>query len=372
MTKVNITKKIHKTATNLLGVVWIRNFIQRANFLLLTIVASNRLFATIYAIPSFMTFNREQYAVLRGRLEYYRNLHKAQKSKVELRRSVHRIEKGLTMQPQKKVFAKEYIEDAVGYYEVAVGQYVNNKESFDVGELEWAHNVFGSFFGSIKPGISEAIDTARKKYKSTFDLYAPISKSKKPYLYSERAESDVKYNDFLNLTLQRRSIRWFKQKKVSRGLIDNALLAARQSPTACNRMPYTFKIYDDPSLVKEIARIPFGSAGYSHQIPTIVVVVGELNSYSSPRDRHAIYVDSSLAAMSFMLALETLGLSSSVINWPDFEPLELKMQKKLNLSPSQRVTMLIAVGYGDDNGKIPYSQKKSLETFRTYNEERTS
>jgi hypothetical protein len=34
---------------------------------------------------------------------------------------------------------------------------------------------------------------------------------------------------------------------------------------------------------------------------------------------------------------------------------------------SERVVMLIAVGYADPNGGIPYSQKKSLDVLRTYN-----
>ena len=129
-----------------------------------------------------------------------------------------------------------------------------------------------------------------------------------------------------------------------------------------------FRVFDDPALAREIAAIPFGTAGYSENVPAVAVVVGKLESYFSPRDRHAIYVDSSLAAMQFILALETLGLSSSVINWPDFEPLEAKMQRRLSLDTSDRVVMLIAFGYAHDEGLVPYSAKKSLDTFRRYND----
>lgn len=97
------------------------------------------------------------------------------------------------------------------------------------------------------------------------------------------------------------------------------------------------------------------------------MVVGKLESYFSPRDRHAIYVDSSLASMQFMLGLETLGLSSSVVNWPDFEPLEMKMQRRLGLDLSDRVVMLITFGYAHPEGLVPYSAKKELDTFRRYN-----
>ena len=51
----------------------------------------------------------------------------------------------------------------------------------------------------------------------------------------------------------------------------------------------------------------------------IIVIVGELDAYEYDRDRHLIYIDGSLAAMTFMLALETLGLSSCPINWSGVE-----------------------------------------------------
>ena len=163
-------------------------------------------------------------------------------------------------------------------------------------------------------------------------------------------------------------MRWFEQRPVPRELVDKALLVGRQSPSACNRLPYEFRIFDEPEMVRKVASIPFGAAGYGHQIPTIAVVVGRLNHYFSPRDRHVIYVDSALAAMPFMLALETLGLASSVINWPDFEPLEAKMQKALNLDYDERVIMLIAIGWPDPDGLVAYSEKKSLDVVRRWND----
>src|SRR5690606_11957944 len=118
---------------------------------------------------------------------------------------------------------------------------------------------------------------------------------------------------------------------VPRELIDKALLIGRQGPSACNRLPHEFKVVDDPKLVKQVARIPFGTGGYGDNIPTIIVVVGKQQNYFSARDRHLIYIDSSLATMGVILALEALGLSSTCINWPDFFPLETKMQKSLGL-----------------------------------------
>ena len=164
-------------------------------------------------------------------------------------------------------------------------------------------------------------------------------------------------------------MRWFENKPVPRELLDQAFLVAREAPTACNREPFEFLVFDDPDKASEVASVPFGTGGYSDQIPVVIVVKGNLDSYFSPRDRHAPYVDAALASMQFILAAETLGLGSVVINWPDFEPLEAKMAKKLGLEPYERVLFLMGVGFPREEGMVPSSVKKSLSVLRKYDAE---
>lgn len=358
-------KKVKKIAKNLLAIPRVRAVYNRGTYVVLAIFASNRILATLYAIPGFLTFNREQYAVLRGRRDYYRNLSRDRRTSIELRRNIHRLEKGIIMQPRRDIFAKDYIGETIEFYERAIAQYREDKKSCDTAELEWASSVLSRYFELSATG-DERVDEIRDRFTKIKDAYKSSGKSV-PYKAGDREPHGVKFETMRALAKHRRSVRWFTDRKVSRSDIDKALEVAAQSPTACNRMPYEYRIFDDPKLVKEVADIPFGAGGYSHQIPTIAVVIGKLDSYFSPRDRHAIYVDGSLSAMSFMYALDTLDISSCVINWPDFEPLELKMQKKLGLAPDERVIMLIAIGYADPDGEIPYSMKKDVATFASYN-----
>jgi nitroreductase len=357
-------KRLTKLAKNLLAIAWIRKTYEAATRGMLEFGALNRFTATIYSIPSLLTFNREQYAVLRGRREYYRNLKKARLTHVELRRNIHRLEKGMSMRPRRSVFAKDYIGETLDFYANAVELGARSDSAIDTAELTWAQNVLAEYFEIVDhsdPTVSDAFDLFKKV------AYEPKVSDARPFARKDGAVSDVTYEQILALSEQRRSVRWFLDTPVPRDIIDKALLVGRQSPTACNRLPYEYLIFDDPETVKKVASIPNGSAGYRHQIPTVIVVKGNLDSYFSPRDRHVIYIDAALASMGFMYALESLGLASSVINWPDFEPLEAKMAKTLNLKPHERVIMLIAVGYADPEGIIPFSQKKSLDVLRSYN-----
>lgn len=356
-------KKLKSIVKNLLSVPAIRKTYEGANSAVLAIGGSNRLGATLYSVLGFVTFNREQYAVLSGRRDYYRNLSRERVTHVELRRNVHRLEKGILMQPRRASFAGDYILETVSFYSTAV-QGRGKKALIDASELRWARDVLAEYFS-----IVDDSNAAVRKARAQFDAIAHHGEpgDSVPYPHDTIKKSEITYDGLLALAKQRRSVRWFQDRPVEREKIDRAIEVGRQSPTACNRLPYEFRIFDAPELVREIAGIPFGAAGYGHQIPTIVVVVGRLDSYFSPRDRHAIYVDSSLASMGFMYGLEVQGLSSSVINWPDFEPLEHRMAKTLGLRPHERVIMLMAVGYANPEGLVAFSQKKDLDVLRKYN-----
>ena len=357
---------LKSVAKRLLAVAWIRRSYEAVLRVLLEILAANRAFSLVYSVLSIPSFNREQFAVLRGRRDYYRNLGRERASRTELRRNVHRLEKGILMRPRRPVFALDYLGETIEYYERAVDQH-QRLGSSDSSELEWAHGVLANYF-AVVDASHPAVAAARQRFERTAASFQPGEAGKVPYARAEGHTSAASYEDLLSLAQQRRSVRWFTPDPVPRELIDKALLVARQSPSACNRLPYEFRIFDDPDMVRQVASIPFGAAGYGHQIPTIAVLVGRLNHYFSPRDRHVIYVDGALAAMPFMLALETLGLASSVINWPDFEPLEHRMQKTLGLDADERVIMLIAIGHPDPTGLVAYSEKKPLDVLRRYND----
>ncbi|NLT25993.1 MAG: nitroreductase family protein [Microbacteriaceae bacterium] len=361
--------KLKSIAKDLLSNRRIRAAYNNFNRAVLTIGSSSRAAATVASAIGFVTFNREQYAVMRGRSRYYSSLEKQRRNHIGLRRNVHRLEKGMIMQPRRDVFALDYIEETIEFFEPAAAQQRSGGgEGMDASEFEWARDVLARYFGMITVA-NPVVDAARRRYEAAMRGLeaAPADDQKAPF---ERADSQVvelSYEQMMDLAMRRRSIRWFEQRPVPRELIDQAMLVARQAPSACNRLPYEYRFFDEPELTKRIAGIPFGSGGYSHQIPTVAVVIGKLDHYFSPRDRHAIYVDSSLSAMSFLFALETLGLSSTIINWPDFEPLEAKMQRTLGLDPSERVIMLIAIGYAQDKGGVPFSQKKDLDSIRSFN-----
>ncbi|XQF91266.1 nitroreductase family protein [Pseudoalteromonas espejiana] len=109
-----------------------------------------------------------------------------------------------------------------------------------------------------------------------------------------------------------------------------------------------------------MGRFTRGTAGFSGNIPCLIAVVGDLSYYPEARDRHVIYIDGALASMQFMLAVETLGLASCPINWPELHTLDYKVSQLLEIPQYKRVVMFMAVGYPDESGQIAYSEKNLL------------
>ena len=328
-----------------------------------SIASRNKKLASAFYGLADNAFKREHFAVIAGRRRY-QELERGGQQRFLLRRNTHMLEKGLVMRPRRSVFATDYIEATVDTFKSLCAQ--TGSDMLDT-ELQWANDVLAAYFEIA--GEHPAIDSARAKFQAQplgSDLRS-TTPGLSPYARDLSKPPALEYEALLELAMHRRSVRWFADKQVPRELIDKAFVVAGLSPSACNRQPFEFRVFDDPEHVKKIANIPMGTRGYADNIPVFAVIIGDLSAFFSERDRHLIYTDGCLAAMSFLLALESLGLSSCCVNWPDIDEREAAMANALNLRPDQRPVMCIALGYPDEEGMVPYSQKKPLEQLRRYN-----
>ena len=279
-----------------------------------------------------------------------------------LRRNVHRIEKGLTMRPVRNDFAGAYIGETVDAFHGGVRSKVLAPQH---PEFNWMYSVLSGYFDATATSTRPAIASSRSKFRDALTGIDPGSPESGPHPAIPLIPT-VKIDDFEALATGRRSVRWFTSESVSRDLVDRAVEIAAESPTACNRQPYRFEIFDDPTSTAKVAAIPMGTDGYEHQIPGLVVIVGNLSAFFDRRDRHLIYIDGCLAAMGLVYALEAQGVNSCCINWPDLPDREAEMRQLLGLQPYERVVMLIAYGYADPDALVPFSAKRLVDDIRRY------
>ena len=273
------------------------------------------------------------------------------------RRNIHRIEKGLSYQKIKPIFAEDYILETVKYLEY------NKQHNFlDLNTQIWGKAVLDLYFKTCSH--SKVILKANEIYQSLeINSKEP---SQIPYLCSERPDLDIDYSSLYNLALRRRSVRFYLNKLVEPELIEKALTLGLQSPSACNRQSFKYLFFNEKEIVDKISQVPGGVAGYT--LPSIVVLIGSYKGYFDERDINAPIIDASLSAMAFLFALETLGLSSVCINWPNLIDREEKIRKLIHLEKHEFIIMLIGVGYPEPGGKIPYSAKQEIHEILSVNE----
>lgn len=334
---------------------------ERLDLRLAKLCSKNGRLASLYYLVFSRRFDREHLAVLRGRLSYERSLKELGQSSPMLRRNIHRLEKGLVMQPRRPIFAEGFILETVRCFNAAQG-----RPGFMTAELHWARDVLDEYFEVV--ASSPIVDKARRQYAlhrapGTSEHIHNDSRRCKPYPVFARPDSDITFEAVVTLFSRRRSIRWFQERAVPDEAIKKSIAAASLAPSACNRQPFRFIVANGGNAASRIAECAGGTTGFAHQIPALIVVVGDLSAYPLERDRHLIYIDASLASMQLMLAAETLRLSTCPINWPDVDSADTRLRGMLPLPPHERVIMLIAIGYAQRDGGIPYSQKKDASSI---------
>ncbi len=321
----------------------------------LRLFSINGFLASLYFCLFSRRFYGEHHAVLKGRLQYFRDLKASPASSPQLRRNIHRLEKGLIMKPRRPVFGEAFIQETVQAFNRA-----RATDGYSAEELKWAGDVLDEYF-SVVEGTA-VIDAARRSFDRGPDGPDEArSSGSKPYPRADSPATSISFDDLHLLYQRRRSVRWYLQQPVPLALIDKAVNSAALAPSACNRQPFRFIVSTEPKSATRIAECAGGTAGFAQQLPAIIVVVGDLSAYPLERDRHLIYIDGALASMQLMLAAETLGLSTCPINWPDVDNAEQRIRGLLELPPHERVIMLIAIGYGDPDSGVPFSQKKQGE-----------
>ncbi|MCY7301524.1 MAG: nitroreductase family protein, partial [Thermoleophilia bacterium] len=209
---LNTLKKIAK---DLLAITWIRRAYEATNRIFLEVFGSSRVLTHLAFLVAPLAFNREQSGTLRGRRDYYRNKKRDRQSHVELRRNIHRLEKGLIMMPRRDVFARDYITETLEFYESAAHQCLQRPGTMELSEMDWSHNVLREYFAVCATG-NTVIDAARARFDSID--YSPRMVDSVPH--PKQTLSSITYEQLALLAQQRRSVRFFEQRPVPRQDMD--------------------------------------------------------------------------------------------------------------------------------------------------------
>jgi nitroreductase len=176
---------------------------------------------------------------------------------------------------------------------------------------------------------------------------------------------------FIDLVKQRESVRQFLDKPVSREIIDRCIEAARLAPSACNSQPWKFVVVDHPELRSEIAQTTWSKMAlfnkFVQNAPVLVVITVEKSGLAAQiggflKDKPYYLFDIGIAAEHFCLQAAEENLGTCMLGWFD----EKRVQTLLNIPPSRRVALIIAVGHSKHDTPRE-KRRKTLDEIRVFN-----
>ncbi len=312
--------------------------------------------STLYYLLFSDEFDNVHFRLLNGKFHFLNNPHSLGLYS-KTRRNIHRLEKGIAANRLKHVdtFAADYIEETIDDFSTLA------KNGMEPSFYKWGNDVLTTYFSIV--ASTEKIKTLKDKFQSITiptDMECDTTAESAPYAFSELPPLSLTYDQLNQLLHRRHSVRWYNDQMVTDEIIQRAVSAAITSPSACNRQAFNVYCLRGEKL-DEVKKLKLGFEIFAEHIHTFLFIVGDLSAYIEERDKHLIYIDGGLFAMSLMLAFETLGVSTCPINFPDMAWLDAEMDRILGLDPYQKGVMLMSIGYADANSPVPFSAKKQVD-----------
>ena len=170
--------------------------------------------------------------------------------------------------------------------------------------------------------------------------------------------------DMLNLIMKRRSIRKFKDEKLTGEQIQELVNAGLLAPTSKNNKAVELIVVDDIDTILKLKDCRnMGTIGLQ-TAPCAIVVIGD-------SEKSNVWVeDASIAASYIQLRAEDIGLGSVWIQMrnrvSESDSSENEIRKLLNIPEKYGVLCILAIGYKDEN-KEAHTENDIEESREHYN-----
>ena len=167
--------------------------------------------------------------------------------------------------------------------------------------------------------------------------------------------------DLTGFFASRHSIRQFAPDPVDRDILTKAVKMAQKTPTVCNRQSPKVYAYDEASDRTRVISCQRGNGGFGHEIPLILVVTSDVQTFFAVGERNQCWIDGGLFAMSLVYALHSLGLGAICLNWSVEKLFDKELHEVADIPSSEAVIMMIGVGHLPDKLTVAQSCRKPIE-----------
>ena len=270
---------------------------------------------------------------------------------------VHSLEKGMCM-PNPRPFgldkAKELISQLSAYPETN-----RNDFEYELGiSILFAWSDFFESHGWQNEVVYSEVKDFLKNKKRPPEIIAG-SKLYKP------KETVANEDIIAEMLLSRHSVRNLQDKKIDPADMQFALRCFVETPTACNRQMCRVYYIQTPEITDLLNRVVIGVPGFNKKTVQYFVITYDLASFAYSGERQQGLFNAGLCTMNFVHGLHAKGIGSCCLQWSNKHKQDAEVRKKLKLSDSERIAIVIGAGYYLDENIIPCSvRRKTDDVFK--------
>ena len=162
-------------------------------------------------------------------------------------------------------------------------------------------------------------------------------------------EEMVSFSDrsFKDIIYTRRSIRFWREKKISREIIYKIIEMGTMAPSSCNRQPWKFVVVEN--ILKNTKDGGFSNKRIIFKAPYIIYIAIDNRLYS---EKYGSALDAGFAAQNILLAIEYFGLKSCAMY--QCETIQQKKMKDiLGLPHYFYIYIAIPFGFPAEIAEVP-------------------
>ncbi len=155
--------------------------------------------------------------------------------------------------------------------------------------------------------------------------------------------------EFMELIKTRHSVRNFRPDPIPAEILAEILEAGRLAPSAQNKQPWRYLVYQDPEQIRKLAK-KCGLIGLSNyfisKAPCLVIACADTKRNARINNQDYYLVDTAISVQQMVLTAWSHGIGSCWL--AAFS--EKSLRKHLNLPESWRIVALIPFGYPAEKG----------------------
>jgi len=251
-----------------------------------------------------------------------RDRRSAHATEFQLRRNVHRLEKGLR-NPQCRV------PFGLAYAGQTRADFLRLQDRLPPQIRQWAQHVLDEYAvrhgQPVEPPAPQALAGA-----------APPPPDSGPDTYEVLRQ----------VVGARSSCRHFAAPAPTPAQVADLLHDMDNIPTSCNREAYKALVVQAPAVRDWLLANSIGLTNFSGtEHCTVVAFAADLSAVNHPRDRHVPVIDCSFASLLLALAAQAKGLATCYLNWPIRPSIDHAARQRLGLRPSEKIVFCMLVGH---------------------------